>query len=194
MISRWIPAGTLALLALLAPDLAHAQSAPRTPQERVTERVAREFYDAYQKADLATMARLYAPDVSFQDEIFSYSDRDGTMGMWAVLAPQAKVTWELLEVRGNTAKVLWKADYVLIGRPVHNEITATLTIEDGQIVRHRDAFSWARWSRQALPLGGIPTWRPAEQAIKFALRTFVNHQAKKAWPPRSRGMSNALGQ
>ena len=50
-----------------------AIASPKAP-----EAVAREFYDAFCKGDTATMERLYAPDVTFQDEIFSFKDRAGT--------------------------------------------------------------------------------------------------------------------
>lgn len=189
MFVRWVPAALLALL--LAPAGLLAQSAPATRQ---TEQVARRFYDAFSRGELATLERLYAPEVAFQDEIFSFSEREGVMGMWAVLLPQARVSWELLGVAGETATVRWEADYELFGRKVHNVITATLTVRGGQIVRHRDAFSWERWSRQALPLGGLPTWGPAERAIKAALRAAVGYQARKARQARPRGMTQALGE
>ena len=180
LLARW------AFLALTLTGLTRAQTidAPLGEPPRVSrsEQVARRFYDAFCVGDLATLEQLYAPDVRFKDEIFAFQDRAGTMGMWGILLKTegAKFRYEFLSAEGETAKVRWLADYEVFGRPVHNVIEATLTIREGRIVEHRDAFSWERWSRQALPLGGLPTWGPAEHVIKFAIRTSLAWQVRAA--------------
>ncbi len=147
---------------------------------RGAEAVARAFYDAFVSGDAETMERLYHPDVSFRDEIFTFSDRAGTMGMWRVLVSPSgggTFSYELLSAKGDTATVQWVADYDFppgrFGRPVHNVITATLTVRDGLIVDHHDAFSWERWSRQAFPLGSLSTWGPIERLLKWTIRTVL---------------------
>lgn len=177
-------------LALALAGVSHAQPidrplgdqvAPQRPSE--TERVARTFYDAFVVGDVKTLERCYSPTVRFKDEIFSFDDREGTIGMWRVLtdpAGGAKFTYRVVSVEGEVATVNWLADYKLFGRPIHNDITARLVVRDGVIVEHTDSFSWASWSRQAFPLGKLSTWRPIERTLKFIMRTALGLQAKKA--------------
>jgi ketosteroid isomerase-like protein len=176
-----------ALLILALSTAAHAQAidAPLGGDaSSPTARVAREFYDAFCVGEIATLERLYAPDVTFHDEIFTFANRADTIGMWRVLLTQGgRFSYELLGVEGEVATVRWLADYRLFGRPIHNVITARLTIRDGRIVDHLDSFSWAKWSRQAFPLGPIPTWGPIERAIKHVMRATLARQARAAAPP-----------
>ena len=165
-----------ALLALVVAGVAHAlpESAPASP-----EAVAREFYGAFVKGDTATMNRLYAPDVKFQDTIFSFKDRAGTMGMWKILVDPssgAKFTARVVSVQGEKATCHWAADYKLFGRPIHNEIDSVLTIRDGRIVDHRDAFPWAPWAKQAFPLGRFSDVAPIRWVLKTALRAGMAFQ------------------
>lgn len=203
--------GLLALLGLVLlgpPALAQDPGLPLPPRRGAGEdapgAVARRFYDAFCSSDFATMDRLYAPDVRFRDEIFTFADRAGTMGMWRVLLDPdggGRFSYTLLGVSGEVATVRWIADYEFLGRPVHNEITARLVVRGGRIVEHHDAFSWDRWARQALPLGSLSTWGPVEHVIKAALRTGLAFQARRARsdasapaaePAPSRGMIDAL--
>jgi uncharacterized protein len=178
-------ASTVALTLLLAcSGTALAQEGEQQQQQQAsdTERVARAFYDAFTTGDQATMERLYHPDVQFEDPIFAYSDRAGTMGMWRVLTDPAsggEFSYELLGVEGETATVFWQADYEVLGRPVHNEITATLIVRDGQITDHHDSFSWKRWARQALPLGPVSGWSGVSWLIKRTLRGVLQHTINK---------------
>ncbi len=152
-----------------------------TPSE--TERVARTFYDAFVVGDVKTLERCYSPTVKFKDEIFTFDDREGTIGMWRVLTDPsggAKFSYRVVSIEGEVATVNWLADYKLFGRPIHNDITARLVIRGGVIVEHTDSFSWANWSRQAFPLGRLSTWKPIEKTLKFVMRTALGFQAKKA--------------
>lgn len=176
--------------ALVAQEPSGLPGQPRAPtaEQRAavaTEAVARRFYDAFCAGDVATLERLYAPTVRFRDEIFSFDDRAGTMGMWRqLLAPAAgkRFTYELLSADAGDATVRWVADYrfPLGGRPVHNVITARLVIADGLVVEHQDSFSWEAWSRQAFPLGRLATWGPVERLLKAGLRFGLAHQARQA--------------
>jgi ketosteroid isomerase-like protein len=192
-----------ALALLLVAGVAGTRTALAKPATASSGEVATRFYDAFVKGDVTTMESLYAPDVKFRDEIFTFKDRDGVMGMWRLLVDPkggAKFTYKVLSVEGETARVEWIADYKFpsekFGRKVHNVITATLTIKDGKIVNHVDSFSWEKWSRQALPFGKLSTWKPAENLIKWTLRTVLAWRAKtppaKAPVPTSKGMVNEL--
>jgi ketosteroid isomerase-like protein len=186
----------LGLALLGSADAARAQSGLPLPTARPTARaatgdpaspgaVARRFYDAFCTGDTATMEALYAPDVRFQDEIFSFADRAGTMGMWRLLVDPkngGRFSYTLLGVEGDTAVVRWIADYRFLGRPVHNEVTGRLRVKDGRIVDHHDAFSWDRWARQALPLGRFSTFQPIKGLIKVGLRVGLALQARRAAP------------
>lgn len=137
--------------------------------------VVTEFYAAFVKQDTKSMEQLYSKDVKFQDAIFKYGDREGTMGMWNKILrdPKSKFSFELKSVEGDVVTGHWKADYELLGRKVHNEIDARMVVRDGKIVEHRDSFDWDKWAKQALPAGGLFTMPPFEQLAKGALRLFV---------------------
>lgn len=166
--------------AALAQDAGLPLPTRRAADEDATGAIARRFYDAFCRGDVASMERLYAPNVRFKDEIFTFSDRAGTMGMWRVLVDPSsggRFSYTLLGVEGETATVRWIADYEFLGRPVHNEITARLVIRGGQIVEHHDSFSWERWARQALPLGRFSSFGPIERVIKAGLRVGLRLRA-----------------
>lgn len=188
------------LLVAAVPALAQEDGLPLPSRAETPAAVARRFYDAFCAGDTATMERLYARDVRFKDEIFTFSDRDGTMGMWRVLLDPSgggRFSYTLLGVERDTATVRWVADYRFLGRPVHNEITARLRVRDGRIVEHHDAFSWERWARQALPLGRFSTFAPIEHLIKAGLRVGLKVRAatsrsQPASAAESRGIVDAL--
>jgi hypothetical protein len=173
-------------------EAARVATTPRadTPLEARTRDVARRFYDAFCSKDPITvkapiMEALYTPDVRFNDPIFSFDDRRGTMGMWKLLTapePGRNFTYRILGVSKNVATVRWIADYKFpsqqFGRPVHNVITATLTLNaEGKIMRHVDDFSWQRWARQAIPFGDA---RALEGVFKHTLRAVMNRQIAAA--------------
>ncbi|MGV3622725.1 MAG: nuclear transport factor 2 family protein [Archangium sp.] len=154
---------------------AGAVSAPAASTVKSPRDVVTDFYAAFVKQDTKRMEQLYSKDVKFQDAIFKYADREGTMGMWNKILrdPKSKFTFELKSVEGDVVTGHWKADYELFGRKVHNEIDTRMVVKDGKIVEHRDSFDWDTWAKQALPAGGLFTMTPFEQLAKGALRLFV---------------------
>jgi ketosteroid isomerase-like protein len=158
-----LPSGRPVIAGAPPPEAVDAAAAdPSSPAA-----VADAFYDAFAAKDTDAMEAAYAPGVQFEDPIFSYSDRDGTMGMWRNLLPQGKdmhFSHEIEGFDGNVVSVHWVADYVLNGRPVHNDVHTQMTVEDGKIVDQRDSWSWEKWAKQALPLGDLSSL----PAVRFA--------------------------
>ena len=78
------------------------------------------------------------------------------------------------EADADTGRARWIADYTFsTGRRVHNDVQASFRFTDGLILEHRDAFSFAAWSRQALgPAGLLLGWTPL-------LRGQVQRQARR---------------
>ena len=141
------------------------------------------FYAAFARLDADAMAACYAPDVQFEDEVFSLSGHEQVSGMWRMLceATQAKnrEAWNLrysgLEADDRRGKAHWEANYQFSAakRKVHNVIDSVFEFnEAGLIQRQRDRFNFWSWSRQALGLPGILLgWNPS-------FRTMVKRQAE----------------
>ena len=141
------------------------------------------FYAAFARLDADAMAACYAPDVQFEDEVFSLSGHEQVSGMWRMLceATQAKnrEAWKLrysgLEADDLRGKAHWEADYQFSAarRKVHNVIDSVFEFnEAGLIQRQRDRFNFWTWSRQALGLPGILLgWNPS-------FRVMVKRQAE----------------
>jgi ketosteroid isomerase-like protein len=124
--------------------------------------VVERFYAAFDRRDGEAMAAAYAPDGHFRDPVFG--DLTGTEAgaMWRVLTRTARdLKVELAEHDERSAH--WIASYTFsaTGRPVVNDVRATVRIEDGLIVDHVDSFSFWKWSRQALGTKGLLLgWTP----------------------------------
>src|ERR1700738_3351151 len=117
-------------------------------------------------------AACYAPGAHFSDPVFTDLS-DGEPGaMWRMLAARSTdLRSELLEHAadpdGDAGTAHWRARYTFsqTGRPVVNDIRATLRFADGLIVEHRDRFDLYKWARQALgPVGLLLGWTPFVQA------------------------------
>ena len=126
------------------------------------------FYAAFARLDGAAMQACYAPDATFDDEVFSLKGPAQIGGMWRMLCDTAKVKgraqWKL-EVSDTTAhSAHWEAHYLFsaTGRLVHNKIDATFTFDgNGLITTHSDRFDFWAWSRQALGAPGLLLgWSP----------------------------------
>lgn len=126
------------------------------------------FYAAFARLDGAAMQACYAPDASFQDEVFTLQGRDQVGGMWRMLCDATKAkgrdAWRLEASAITERSAHWEAHYRFsaTGRLVHNIIEAEFEFgPDGLIRRHRDRFDFWRWSRQALGLPGVLLgWTP----------------------------------
>ena len=106
------------------------------------------FYAAFARLDADTMAQCYAPDVTFDDEVFSLRGKEATMGMWRMLceATRAKgmADWKLeysgIEADATTGRAHWDAHYRFsaTGRLVLNRIDARFTFNaDGLIANQK---------------------------------------------------------
>ena len=135
------------------------------------------FYSAFARLDADTMAACYAPDVQFEDEVFSLSGHEQVSGMWRMLceATQArnredwKLSYNALQADDRRGKAHWESDYRFSAarRKVHNVVESVFEFNDaGLIVRQRDRFNFWTWSRQALGLPGILLgWNPSFRAM-----------------------------
>jgi len=124
------------------------------------------FYNAFARLEPDAMAACYADDVAFDDEVFSLRGKREVMGMWRMLCAATREkgadVWQLrfsqVQADGSRGQAHWDAHYRFsaTGRIVDNSIDAKFEFgPDGRIVRHRDAFGFWTWSRQAL---GAPGW------------------------------------
>ena len=151
------------------------------------------FYDAFARLDPATMADCYAPDASFDDEVFSLRGRQEVAAMWTMLCENASKTrgdWQLtysgLQADASEGRARWDAHYRFsaTGRLVHNIIHARFSFTpQGLIATHRDRFDFWRWSRQALGAPGLLLgWTPMLHAKvrKQAAANLERYKARKA--------------
>jgi ketosteroid isomerase-like protein len=143
-------------------------SAPSADEQRdaAARRLITEFYEAFSRRDVETMAALYLPDATFSDPVFGVLEGAEVGAMWRMLdraSTDLAVTFHHVTARGDRAAATWEARYTFTetGRRVHNVIEAHMTLEDGRIRRHDDHFDLWRWSRQALgPAGLLLGWTP----------------------------------
>ena len=132
----------------------------------MSEELIQRFYAAFDRRDGDAMAACYAPGAHFYDPVFTDLNGEQPGQMWRMLTSQAQeLRIELLEhgATGDTGHAHWRAHYVFTqtGRPVVNDVRATFRFADGLIADHVDAFSFWRWSRQALgPPGVLIGWTP----------------------------------
>ena len=61
-----------------------------------------------------------------------------------------------MKVEETIVTLQWEAKYTFskTGRKVHNKIHASVEIQNGKIVKHKDSFNLRRWASQALGLKG----------------------------------------
>jgi ketosteroid isomerase-like protein len=124
--------------------------------------VVERLYAAFDRRDGEAMAALYAPDGHFRDPVFgdlSGAEAGAMRRMLTRTARDLKV--ELAEHDAQSAH--WIAHYTFsaTGRPVVNDVRARIVVTDGLITDHVDAFSFWKWSRQALGTKGLLLgWTP----------------------------------
>jgi SnoaL-like domain len=130
----------------------------------VNAELLQKFYSAFASLDTETMASCYHENAEFEDLAFSLRGKKEIIGMWSMLCTAVKEkgrdVW-VLEFSGIAADdhrgiAHWEPHYRFsaTGRMVHNIIDASFEFKDGLIIRHRDQFSFWRWSKQALGLPG----------------------------------------
>lgn len=132
-------------------------------------KLIRQLYEAMDRHDGDTMAKLYAPDGRFRDPAFGELTGAEAGDMWRMLTGRSedlRVELAECEADGDTGSARWIATYTFrTGRPVTNDIRADFRFRDGKITEHRDSFSFWRWSRQALgPVGLALGWTPLLRA------------------------------
>lgn len=144
----------------------------RTTAATPDAEVALRFWAALAARDAAGMATCYAPDATFEDEVFNL--RGAACGtMWRMLfqsAADLQVETGKLHVDDGVAHGTWEATYTFsgTGRKVHNKIRTRLVLRDGKIADHKDEFPFYKWSRQALGVKGwLLGWTPI---VRFAVR------------------------
>ena len=105
------------------------------------------------------MAACYHPDAVFSDAVFDLKNGKEIAAMWHMLCisgKDLKIEFDKVRADDRTGAAHWDAYYTFsrTGRRVHNAIDASFEFQDGKIIRHRDDFSFPRWSRQAFGLTG----------------------------------------
>jgi ketosteroid isomerase-like protein len=121
------------------------------------------FYEAFGRRDGDAMAACYAPDARFSDPVFPGLTGAEPGAMWRMLTGRSEdLQVELVEHDSESAH--WRATYTFTqtGRPVVNDVRASFKFSaDDKIAEHTDAFSFYRWSRQALGAPGLLLgWTP----------------------------------
>jgi ketosteroid isomerase-like protein len=130
------------------------------------EQLIERFYAAFAERDGAAMAACYAPDVRFSDPVFPDLRGAEAGAMWRMLTSRGTdLRVELLErdADGDRGSARWRATYTFTetGRPVVNDVRASLRFADGLIAEHTDSFDFYRWARQALGTTGMLLgWTP----------------------------------
>jgi ketosteroid isomerase-like protein len=126
----------------------------------------RRLYEALDARDGESMAACYAPDARFSDPVFGDLRDDEPGAMWRMLTERSDdLAVDLVEhgADGDRGWARWVATYTFTqtGRPVTNDVRASMLFRDGLIVEHRDRFDFYRWSRQALGTPGLLLgWTP----------------------------------
>ncbi len=147
--------------------------------QQASVRVVNQFYSAFCKRNVNEMIACYDEGVIFSDPVFLSLRGQDAMDMWSMLCKNGKdlqVKYEIHSCSNSNVIVLWDAFYTFskTNRPVHNHVTAKITVLDGKIVSHNDKFDMWRWSRQAFGLTGLLLgWTPI-------FRSFVRKVARNS--------------
>jgi hypothetical protein len=142
------------------------------------------FYDALARRDGETMAAMYAPDATFEDEVFRLRGSD--IGrMWVGLMRRAKdfsVAYTIAQAGSGRGTVELTARYLFGGkRPVVNVILSELELANGRILKHVDRFDFPRWAGQALG-----AWaRPLARFSWFRRRVCRRAAKRLGLPPKA---------
>jgi len=126
------------------------------------------FYTAFANADAETMVSCYTDDIAFEDPAFGPLQGEDAKNMWRMLVnPGLALVFSKVWAQERDGRQLggahWDATYIFskTGRKVVNRIDASFEFRNGLICRHRDHFSFWKWSSQALGLPGqLLGWTP----------------------------------
>lgn len=119
------------------------------------------FYAAFGECNGAAMTACYASDAHFRDPAFGDLHGADIGAMWRMLTGRAtdlKIELHEHDADDASGSAHWIARYTFsTGRPVVNEIQATLRFDDnGLIADHVDDFDFRNWAKQALgPMGNL---------------------------------------
>jgi ketosteroid isomerase-like protein len=141
-------------------------------------KVIRDLYDALDRRDGESMAKLYAPDARFKDPAFGTLTGEEAGDMWRMLTSRSDdLRVELAEhsTEGDEGTARWIARYTFTrtGRPVVNDVRARFRFRGGLITEHEDSFSLTGWTRQALggPAGMVMGYPPLNQLLRRRARS-----------------------
>ena len=129
----------------------------------------RRFYEALDARDGETMATCYTSDARFTDPVFGDLEGREVGAMWRMLCERSDdLSVDLVDhgAEGDKGWANWVATYTFTqtGRPVVNDVRASMRFRDGLIAEHWDSFSLHSWTRQALGTPGLLLgWSPLVQ-------------------------------
>lgn len=154
----------------------------------MTQELVHRFYTALAERDGEAMAACYGDDVVFEDPVFGVLNGEDARDMWRMLCASdtdLALTHEVFESTPTRATAQWIARYTFTqtGRPVKNEVTASMIVADEKIVDHRDSFSFWKWSSQALGTPGrLLGWTPMlkTKVQSTTAKNLVAFQAQQA--------------
>lgn len=132
------------------------------------------------------MVQLYHTDIFFYDPVFGNLEGRQVGAMWEMLlsgAGELDLQFGEIVIDGGYGSCAWTAKYLFsaTGRRVVNKGKAMFRFEDGKIIEHQDAFSFWRWSRQALGWKGfVFGWTTIfQRAVRKKARTKLERYIKK---------------
>ncbi len=136
----------------------------------MTAELATTFYNALADRDGEGMAACYSDDIVFEDPAFGELRGADAGDMWRMLCSSdtdLAITHTIVSATDSLVIANWIAEYTFTatGRAVRNDVTATMKVENGKIVDHRDVFDFWKWSSQALGAPGkFLGWTPMLKA------------------------------
>ena len=140
------------------------------------------FYTCFKNKDYKGMQACYADNAIFNDSVFVNLNAAQVKAMWQMLILTARdldIEFSNITADGRFVHAHWDAYYTFskTGNKVINSINATFEIENGQIIKHTDKFSFYSWARQALGITGILLgWT---DVIKTKIQTTAKNNLEK---------------
>ncbi|KAG8978513.1 hypothetical protein FRB90_008425 [Tulasnella sp. 427] len=108
------------------------------------------------------MALHTTDEFVFEDPVFPHLEGDFARGMFKMFiqgAPKTGAKFTILSVTPtndpNIVMAKYRAEYTFNGKPVTNEISSVLTVEEGKVSKQVDAFDFPAWAAQT---GGFMGW------------------------------------